>query len=164
MPEGYVLSRFRRGVDEDAVVELLAAAYAGTGDGGWTRRDLERRYAYHWFRDEDVLLAWHGTAPEPGRSGSLGGVHWTKRRGDGVGEVYNLAVSPDHLRRGLGRALLRAGLAHLGDVGAQDVALWVDLTNDRGVRLYAGEGFQFRQEDIALTRTLRGRQASPGPV
>ena len=31
----------------------------------------------------------------------------------GTGEVLNLAVSPDHRRRGLARALLRAGLSTL---------------------------------------------------
>jgi ribosomal protein S18 acetylase RimI-like enzyme len=45
---------------------------------------------------------------------------------------------------------------HLRDVGCDDIVLWVDLSNERAVRLYASHGFHTRWEDVALTRSLRG--------
>lgn len=135
--------------DVDDIVDVLAAAYAGTPDAGWDRARFEEHAAQDWFRFEDLLVA-------PGDDGGLLGIHWTKRRGDGVGEVYNLAVAPAGQGRGLGRQLLDAGLAHLRDVGCSDVLLWVDLANEAAVRLYTTAGFTGRWEDIAFIRHARG--------
>ncbi len=146
VPEGVVLDTFDEG-DADAVVDVLAAAYAGTPDGGWTRDDFDRKRSYDWFDPADLLVARAG-------GGAVLGVHWTKRRGDRTGEVYNLAVHPDAQGSRLGAVLLHAGLAHLRDVGCRDVMLWVDLANERAVRLYASQGFAVRWEDVALGRAL----------
>lgn len=146
-PEGVVIRAFTD-ADADAVVEVLAAAYAGTDDGGWTREQFDDKRAYDWFAAEDLLVA------EDSSSGEVLGVHWTKRRGEGSGEVYNLAVHPDGQGRRLGAALLQAGLHHLQERGCHEVMLWVDLANERGVRLYASQGFEVRWEDVALGRSL----------
>ncbi len=135
--------------DVDDVVAVLAAAYEGTPEGGWDRERFEGHAGQPWFRIEDVLVA-------PGPDGELLGVHWTKRRGDGVGEVYNLAVAPAGQGRGLGRRLLDAGLVHLRDVGCHEVLLWVDLANEAAIRLYTTAGFTARWEDIAFIRHMRG--------
>lgn len=157
VPEGHRLRRFRPGEDDEAVVGVLRAAYAGTPDAGWNREELAQRRSYDWFRPEDLLLL-------EGRDGVVG-LHWTKRRGDGRGEVYNLAVDPGAQGTGLGGALLQAGLRHLWDVGCRDVLLWVDLANERAVRLYASHGFRIRWEDLAFSRVLcspPGRRREPG--
>lgn len=135
-------------VDDDAsqVVEVLAAAYAGTPDSGWDRAQFDDRRAMPWYRDEDLLVAERGDR--------LDGLHWTKRRGGDVGEVYNLAVRPESHGHRLGAALLEAGLAHLHDVGCRRVLLWVDLSNERALRLYVSHGFTTQWEDLALGRTL----------
>jgi len=73
-----------------------------------------------------------------------------KRRGDGVGEVYNLAVDPAAQGRGLGPLLLDAGLAHLFATGMRDVVLWVDATNTRALALYRSRGFTHRWDDVSL--------------
>lgn len=146
--EGDVTLRPMRAEGEDEhVVEVLAAAYGEGPDGGWTLERFRQRRAFEWFDPADVLVLDDGVR--------LLGLHWTKRRGDGVGEVYNLAIHPDGQGRGFGRALLRAGLAHLRDRGCDDVVLWVDLDNRPGVQLYASEGFTTRWEDIAFTRRVR---------
>ncbi len=135
--------------DVDDIIDVLAAAYEGTPEGGWTRDRFDHHAAQDWFRLEDVLVA-------PGDDGGLLGLHWTKRRGDGVGEVYNLAVAPAGQGRGLGRQLLDAGLVHLRDVGCDEVLLWVDLANEAAIRLYTTAGFTARWEDIAFIRHARG--------
>lgn len=133
--------------DVPAVVEVLADAYRGTPDAGWDRGRFDDHATGAWFRFEDLLVA------DDGRE--LLGVHWTKRRDQRTGEVYNLAVTSRGQGRGLGRALLDAGLDHLHEVGCDDVLLWVDLANEAAVRLYARAGFTTRWEDIAFTRHTR---------
>jgi mycothiol synthase len=104
------------------------------------------RAAAPWFRHEDLLVA-HDDR------GRIVGVHWTKRRSADVGEVYNLAVHPDARGKGVGAALLAAGFAHLAAAGMLDVLLWVDLANERALRLYVAHGFTLRWEDVLLRRT-----------
>ncbi len=139
--------------DTDAVVDVLASAYAGTDDGGWTRERFDDKRSYDWFDPDDLLLA---RRPD----GGVGGLHWTKRRGDGVGEVYNLAVHPDAQGEGLGVALLVAGLEHLRGVGCDEVILWVDMANEAATRLYTSVGFEVAWEDVALGRDLAADQSS----
>ncbi len=130
--------------EADRVVAVLAAAYDGTPDGGWTRGDLEHRQNYDWFDPADLLVAHDGD--------EVVGLHWTKQRGEGVGEVYNLAVAPGQQGRRLGAVLLRAGLEHLASRDCDRVMLWVDLANERAVRLYAAHGFRLLWEDVAFSR------------
>lgn len=143
-PGGVVLRAFEED-DAPGIVELLRAAYADTPDGGWTPESFRERRARAWFRPEDLIVA-------EGRHAAVEGIHWTKRRGDGVGEVHNLAVAPDAQGLGLGRALLRAGLRHLWRVGCSEVVLWMDSANDAALDLYRSEGFETRWVDVALVR------------
>ncbi len=139
--------------DADAVVETLAAAYADTPDGGWTRARFDTKRAFDWFDPDDLLVA-----RDP--DGRVTGVHWTKRRGGGVGEVYNLAVHPQAQGASLGAVLLLAGLHHLQAIGCGEVILWVDLANERATRLYTSHGFEVAWEDVALGRELVGPHSS----
>jgi mycothiol synthase len=145
---GVRLRAYRPDEDDAEVVRVLTAAYAGTDEAGWDLERFRTRRAYGWFRPEDLLVAELA-------DGRLGGVHWTKRRTERQGEVYNLAVDPDARGRGLGPSLLAAGLAHLRDVGCDEVVLWVDRANERAVRLYERDGFVPRWEDVALRRSVR---------
>lgn len=142
--------------DHDAMVTVLAGAYEGTDEAGWDHDRLAERVAYPWFDHDDVLLA--------ELDDEVLGLHWTKRRGAGVGEVYNLAVHPRAQGLGLGRVLLDAGLVHLAEVGCDEVLLWVDLSNEPAVRLYVAAGFDARWEDVALRRHAdRSRHTHPHP-
>lgn len=142
LPEGITLARLREGADDDALIAVNNEAFAGHPEqGGWTRADLAARRAVSWYDPDDVLLAWRGD--------ELLGFHWTKRhpprqqeiRVPGrLGEVYVLAVAPRAQGLGLGRALLRAGLAHLARRGCTDAALFVDA-DEPAVALYTAEGF-----------------------
>ena len=136
--------------DDREVVEVLTAAYAGTDDGGWDLARFAERRSWPWFRPEDLLVA-------EDADGRLAGIHWLKRRDRDVGEVYNLAVHPRAQGRGVGPALLRAGLDHLHAVGCREVILWVDTVNGRAVRLYRRQGFATRWEDIAVGTAVSSR-------
>jgi mycothiol synthase len=147
--------------DDVEVGALLAAAYP-LAEGGWDAEALAVRRASDWFRREDVLVARSASeedAPSAAEASTssrpLLGVHWMKRRGPGVGEVHNLAVHPQHQGRGVGPALLDAGLAHLFATGCDEVLLWVDADNVAALELYRSRGFAPRWDDVAVQREGR---------
>ncbi len=141
--EGTTVRAYLPEHDDAEVVAVLAAAYAGTDDSGWDLERFRERRTWSWFRAEDLLVA-----ADP--DGRLAGLHWLKRRGSRTGEVYNLAVHPRAQGRGVGPALLYAGLDHLTSLGCTEVVLWVDAANERAVRLYERHGFVTRWQDIAV--------------
>lgn len=145
-PEGITI-RGSRPDDEREIVEVLGEAYAGTAEAGWDLESFRARQAYAWFDPADLLVAVDDEA-------GIVGLHWTKRRSAHVGEVYNLAIAPSAQGRGLGQALLTAGLAHLHSRGAEEVLLWVDTANEPAMALYAAHGFRIRWEDVAVGRDL----------
>ena len=144
VPDGLRLRTFDQDApaDADAVVALLSAAYPQLH--GWYGSGFAVLRATDWFRPEDLLML------ESETDGALLGIHWMKRRGDGVGEVYNLALAAEAQGRGLGRLLLDAGLAHLAAVGSREVILWVDADNPPALALYRSRGFTPRWDDVSL--------------
>jgi ribosomal-protein-alanine N-acetyltransferase len=56
--------------------------------------------------------------------------------------VLNLAVAPELRRQGIGRMLLRAGLAAFAARGAEEVFLEVRQSNAAAQQLYQELGFQ----------------------
>ena len=80
------------------------------------------------------------------------GFHWTKQHdalGEaGLGEVYVLGVDPDAQGRGLAKALLLTGLAHLRDAGDEVVELYVEADQPGPVGLYRAYGFTDASRDV----------------
>jgi mycothiol synthase len=143
-PPGIVLRTFRRGTDVDGWLATNARAFATHPEqGSITRADLEQRMAEPWFDPEGLLLAVrHDT-------GEIVGFHWTKlESGSSTGEVYVIGVDPTAGVRGLGTALLGAGLRHLRDSGASDVDLYVEADNERALSLYRRYGFAPVSADV----------------
>ncbi len=147
LPEGVKVRSYRPEADDDAVIAVLRTAFEGRAESDWDRARLAQRRSFAWFDPTDLLIA-----QDP--RGDVPAVHWTKRRGDGVGEVYVLAVTPAAQGIGLGRALLRAGLRHLRGRGCHDVLLWVDEDNLAAINLYRSEGFSTRWVDVAFEAEL----------
>ena len=58
------------------------------------------------------------------------------------GGITSLAVAPAHRRRGVGRALLCAALAHLRDHQAEQADLEVSISNRAAQSLYESLGFK----------------------
>ncbi len=57
------------------------------------------------------------------------------------GQVTNIAVHPDHRRRGYGAAILRALLRHAKDEKLESVSLEVRPSNTAAVEMYRAAGF-----------------------
>ena len=147
VPDDLTLRAFDpdRPADAQAVVSLLSRAYPELV--GWFGDGFTVLQRVGWFRAEDLLLLGSGSGPG---SDGLAALHWMKRRGDGVGEVYNLAVDPSAQGRGLGPLMLDVGLRHLVDIGCREVVLWVDSENVRALALYRSRGFEHRWDDVSL--------------
>jgi [ribosomal protein S18]-alanine N-acetyltransferase len=60
----------------------------------------------------------------------------------GEGQVANIAVHPDHRRRGFGRRLLRTMQAAAKEMGAVRMTLEVRESNREARNLYESEGFR----------------------
>ena len=72
-----------------------------------------------------------------------------------TGEVLNLAVAPEFRRRGIGGALLEAGLAALRRRKVEEVFLEVRESNISAQALYVGHGFRPVGQRAAYYRNPR---------
>jgi mycothiol synthase len=145
LPEGVTVSTFRVGIDEDAWVQVNAAAFAlHPEQGRWTAADLSAREQEAWFDPAGFFLA--------SRGDRVVGFHWTKIHPDGAGEVYVLGIDPAAQGGGLGAALLQIGLTHLRQRGCPRVLLYVDESNAAAMRLYGKHGFTSADRDVQWRR------------
>jgi mycothiol synthase len=141
LPDDTAVRAFRPGRDEQAWLEVNAAAFATHAEQGRrTLAELQALMAEPWFAAQDFLLA--------DRAGELLGYHWTKVHSAELGEVYVLGVAPAAQGLGLGNALLVRGLRHLADRGCTEVLLYVDGDNTGARRLYERAGFGEHDLDV----------------
>ena len=144
MPAGLALSSFTT-EDADDWVALNARAFASHPEQGrMTRGDLDDRVAEPWFDPALLLLARDA-------DGRLAGFHWLKVE-DGEAEVYVLGVDPDRAARGLGSALLAAGLDLLAERGHEEVDLYVEADNAPALALYRRAAFRDAAVDVQYRR------------
>ncbi|WP_342381891.1 GNAT family N-acetyltransferase [Myxococcus stipitatus] len=121
-------------------------------------RQLE---ALAWIADDDVMAeAAHLPLIDAGavwvaRDAKVGVVGFlSAQRAGRVLHVWQMAVSPSHQRRGLGRALLRAAAVFARDAGLEAVTLTTFLEVPWNEPFYVGLGFT-RIPDDALDDRLR---------
>lgn len=85
------------------------------------------------------------------RDGRLAGYVAVDRQPGGDGYVDFLGVDPAFRRHGIGRELVKAGVAALREIGCSDIGLTVREANAGARALYAGLGF----EEERILRPLR---------
>ena len=164
VPDGVTISTFRVGLDEQAWLTVNARAFAHHPEqGSIDAEDLAERMGEAWFDPAGFFLARAtGTAADPG--GPLLGFHWTKQRdalgAAGLGEVYVLGADPDAQGRGLAKALLLTGLAHLRDAGDEVVELYVEADQPGPVGLYRAYGFTESARDVMYAGPGNGPSVS----
>lgn len=136
---------FRPGVDDGEWLQVNNRAFAVHGEqGSWDEATLRRRLTAEWFDADGFRLHEH--------QGRLIAFCWTKLHGpnahDGaLGEIYVIAVDPDHAGRGLGRALTAAGLLSIASRGVDEAMLYVDADNEPAVALYRSLGMEVHHVD-----------------
>lgn len=143
LPGGYQLDRFTT-ADTADLVELNRLAFAHHPEQGkLTAADVELQTREPWFNPDGLLLARDET-------GDLAGFHWIKRLpGEELAEVYVIAVHPGHGGRGLGRALLQAGMHWMQEQGCTQVHLYVEASEARVVRMYESARFEVFNRDVS---------------
>lgn len=142
-PPQLTITSFEEGRDEQEWLTLNNAAFAGHPENGsWDLEILSDRQAQPWWDPEGVVMA--------REAGRLVGFCWTKDHGDGLGEIYIIAVDPEQRRRGLGRALTLDGLARLHQRGCGRGMLYVDAANRGALALYESLGFTLHHVDVAM--------------
>ena len=134
--------------DDTAWLELNNRAFAGHGEqGAWSSADLRRRMSASWFDPSGFLL--HPIEGQP-IAFCWTKIHPADSHGPAMGEIYVIAVDPDHAGRGLGRSLTCSGLVHLADIGLAYGMLFVDSTNSAAVALYQSIGMVTHHVDRAF--------------
>lgn len=151
-PEGIEIRAFEEG-DAQALVEVNADAFSHHPEqGAMSLDDFWMRAGEDWFDPAGLLVAIDDD------SGAFLGFHWTKTErldpelpDEVVGEVYVIGVEPSASGRGIGRALLSAGLAHLADKGVRRVRLYVEASEKRVVKMYGSARFEVVTRDASYT-------------
>ncbi|MBC8195314.1 MAG: mycothiol synthase [Actinobacteria bacterium] len=150
--DGELQTRPFRSDDADAFLDVNNRAFDWHPEqGGMTPEGLASRRSEPWYND-DGFRVWEDDA------GNLGGFCWTKVHNDlepPVGEIYAIAVDPEHRGRGLGRQLTLAGLEWLAAQGLRRVILYVESDNRHANRIYRELGFEREATNRAYQRILR---------
>jgi mycothiol synthase len=143
-PEPLAVRPFRPGEDEERWLAVNNRAFAAHPEqGAWDLETITAREREPWFDPDGFLL--HEV------DGVLVGSCWTKVHAEDppIGEIYVISVDPDYQGKGLGRALVLAGLAHLSGLGIVHGMLYVDAANTPAVALYKRLGFAVDHVDRA---------------
>jgi ribosomal protein S18 acetylase RimI-like enzyme len=146
---------FDRTRDIEAWVALFNLAFAEHA----TPLQVDASFVAATINDPSVEDADTIVVEDPATGELVGFCATAPVRIDGVigekGEIWTIGVRPDRQDRGLGRGLLRAGVARLRSLGIREIDLSVNARNEHALRLYEEEGF-------VRTRT-RERWARPVP-
>jgi mycothiol synthase len=153
-PPGIRVRAFVPGRDERAWLHVNNRAFADDPDQReWTDAVLEQRAGEPWFDPSGFLLA-------VGDADAIVGFCWTKvhqptpHQLDALGEIYVIGVDPKQQKRGLGRALVLAGLESLHERGIRAGMLFVDASNTPAIGLYKALGFTVTRVDRAYGRDV----------
>ncbi|MBF4457697.1 mycothiol synthase [Pseudoclavibacter sp. VKM Ac-2867] len=143
-PDGYSISPFAPD-DADDFLALNAIVFRSHPEqGALDAPGLQARQSTDWFNADDFLLLRDA-------DGTLLGYNWLKREGDEV-EIYVVGIAPQAAGRGLGRALMQAGLERMHSTGAKRTSLYVEGDNDAALSLYRSLGYEQLSIDVQYRR------------
>jgi mycothiol synthase len=138
-----------RADDIDAILAIHRIAFRGHREvASLDREGFDEIARSPWFDEAGIVVATNDAM--------VTGFCWTKVHPNGDGEIYRIAVDPDHHGEGIGRCLLGAGLDLLGK--RDDVTrgtLWVDDANVTAVELYESIGMTSDSENLEFELIAR---------
>ena len=156
LPDGFTIRQVRSNEDAEAWVELFNQSFIDH----WNHHDLTVESYKHWLTDPDykpeldlVAVAADGTfaafchcdiSPED-----------NKRSGRNEGWISTLGTRRGFRRKGLGRAMLLAGMQRLKVAGVDTARLGVDTENPSGAgQLYESVGFRKLYTQIMYVKDM----------
>ena len=155
LPTDLVVRAFRP-EDAEAFIECNNKAFDWHPEQGeMTPEDLAAKQAEPWYDPEGFLILEEADADG---NDSVSGFCWTKIHTDekpALGEIYAIAVDPEHHGRGLGRELSLAGLAYLTNQGLRQAILYVESDNKPARKMYGALGFDREFTSRAYQRIVR---------
>ena len=148
----------RPAIEDDKAAVLQLAPRLAEGLAPWRDRDAAVAAAQRWLADSFATAARTDGAVlvAVDQTGIVGVItvseqrHFTGARDGYIGE---LAVATRAVRRGIGRALVKAADTWARDRGLRHLTLHTGMANIPARHLYAALGF--REEDVRLTRVLQ---------
>lgn len=142
LPDGYVTRAWDPEPDLDAFVAFANAAFVGHPSPLHLTPALVRLVTGLPTFDPAGICLIEGR-DQPGTPVAYATVE-IRPADDGrpVGWIAQIGVLPEHRGRGLGRFLLRWGVAYLRAKGGEVVELAVEAENDRALGLYRRNGFE----------------------
>lgn len=151
-PEGFVLRQAAGEQELDAIVALHREAFGTQNMTVETRRAIMRNPSY--MPELDLLLE------APG--GTLAAFCYctipreaNELSGRNEGEIGIMGTSPDYQKRGLGRAMLLAGLQRLKDFGVETATLGTSSENEGAHSVYFSAGFQVSYRSLWYSKSIR---------
>jgi len=152
LPAGYQLRTYRVGDDDAAWLAANRVIFADHPEQGrLTLADLTTRQQLPWFNPADFYLV---TTDD---DDDIVAFCWIKVEvASDTGEIYAIGVHPEHRRRGLAAALLRAVSVHLIQSGLSGTTLYVEGDNEPALAAYYAAGFSPLSADVqyAKAKTL----------
>lgn len=142
LPTGFAARSLAAGRDEAALTELQNISFGE--NWGFSPNSVEQiaaRVRQNKGGPEAILFLTEGDA----QSGKPAAYNWTMFSADAAapsGVISMTGVHPDYRGRGLGRAVVTAGIAYLVGRGARTVTLEVDSDNAPARELYLTLGFR----------------------
>ena len=155
LPEGVSLRPFVSGADEAALANVQNAAFEGSF--GFAPNTPEQIAGYVEMRGapDDILIA-------EDSSGDVIGYVWTSvteskdDSGESTGMIEMTGVLPSQRGRGVGSAVIAAGLRYLRERGVSVIDLEVDGENVSARRIYKDLGFKKMGEQFWYEKDMSG--------
>ena len=128
--------RSLRGDEQASLIGINNAAFSAHREAAnLTMADFDALAAQPWFDRRGIIVATD--------EDRMIGFCWTKVHPGGHGEIYRIAVDPEHHGKGIGRHLVLAGFDYLNtERGARTGTLWVDEDNRPAMKLYEAIGMR----------------------
>ncbi len=150
LPPGFGLRSLRAAQDEGSLTRLQNAAFGGSwGFCPNTVDEIEARLNLNTSDPEGVIFVTNRDR--------LVAYIWTTRTagsGNPIGCIGMTGVHPDCRGKGLGRAIVLAGLKYLVSNGIRTVELEVDEQNARAKEMYLSLGFRKVREALWYEKAL----------
>ena len=137
IPAGYSLRTFAETADSEALTRLQNAAFADSwGFSPNSVEDVEARLGFKTSPHDGILLVM-----DDSEQVAYNWTFYAAGDSESIGRVSMTGVHPDHRGRGLGRAVLLAGIQSLMAKGVDQIELEVDHENFAASELYRSVGF-----------------------